>query len=283
MTQEQDTGAAVPEQQPAVHEDRSNTIGKLAEALAAAQGKFPKIERNSEVTVKTKKGYSYAFKYATLDHIREKVTPALAANGLALIQRLAPDADGATRLRTMLAHKTGEWIESVAPLVKGDESGPKAFGSALTYMRRYAVCALLGIVADEDDDAGGAEGDETRPAGSRFDGDSGHGTGYDDWQKNPITEPQRKRLYAIATNAGWDHDQMKDLLAAYNFESSRDVTRGLYDAICAWVEKQAPGVIPGDLVGPKPDEQPDAHDQGAERPGEGDLEPGERDDGETPF
>ena len=57
-------------------------------------------------------------------------------------------------LITRLSHSSGEWMEAETPLflVKDD---PQAQGSAITYMRRYAYCAVLGIVADPDDDAGG--------------------------------------------------------------------------------------------------------------------------------
>src|SRR5262245_64892384 len=62
----------------------SETTKDLVAALAAAQGEFPKLERNRTVQVKTKTGGSYEFSYATLDHIYETFRPILAKHGLSL-------------------------------------------------------------------------------------------------------------------------------------------------------------------------------------------------------
>jgi hypothetical protein len=134
----------------------SQEFGKIAEALAKAQGAFTNPPRNREVKVPTKSGGSYTFAYATLDAILDMVRQPLAANGLCYVHTLA-ERGGKFRLVTRLIHTSGQWIESEAPLFVAEQSN-QAFGSALTYMKRYALCALLGIAADEDDDANAAEG-----------------------------------------------------------------------------------------------------------------------------
>jgi len=58
-------------------------------------------------------------------------------------------------LHTRLLHTSGQWIASEHPLPMSGR--PQEIGSALTYARRYSLSALIGIAADEDDDANAAE------------------------------------------------------------------------------------------------------------------------------
>lgn len=129
-----------------------NMDGALAAALAKAQSAFPAIPRDKEVTVQTKTGGSYKFKYAPLDSILSAVRQPLADNGLAVTQLI-----DAGDLVTMLMHKDGGILSGRAslPTVEG---GVQAFGSAVTYLRRYGIQAILGIAAEEDDDGNHAAG-----------------------------------------------------------------------------------------------------------------------------
>lgn len=144
---------------------QSEQIDKLAEALAKAQGAITSPPRNREVSVKgeTKSGkeFTYTFKYATLDGIIDHVRGPLTANGLWFTQTLA-NGDSKYRLITRVIHSSGQWLASETPLfIKPNKFGEvtnQEFGSALTYMKRYALAAMLGIAADEDDDANAADG-----------------------------------------------------------------------------------------------------------------------------
>lgn len=133
----------------------SENIDDLAFALAEAQGRINSPAKNREVRVTMKSGGSYSFKYATLDAVIEAVRAPLSAAGLAFIQTLGADGSGKYRLATTLVHASGQWISSETPLLV-EEKTSQGFGSALTYMRRYALCAMLGVAADEDDDGGAA-------------------------------------------------------------------------------------------------------------------------------
>ncbi len=148
-----------------------NEIGSLAGALAKAQADITSPPRNREVTVKMKSGGIYKFKYATLDSIIDHVRGPLTANGLWFTQTLEGDDNGKYRLITALIHSSGQSIKSETPLLVV-ESGNQAFGSALTYMRRYALCSILGVAADEDDDANSAEGNAatSKSAGAKWRG-----------------------------------------------------------------------------------------------------------------
>jgi hypothetical protein len=139
----------------------SDHINELASALAKAQGAFAPLERNREVTVrgtaKSGKDFSYNFRYATLDAVFDSVRKPLADNGLSIVQAVSYSQNGMA-VDTMLAHASGQWIKTVTPArVDEDKKGNQAIGSAITYAKRYAICAMLAITADEDDD--GNEGD----------------------------------------------------------------------------------------------------------------------------
>ncbi len=143
----------------------SEPINEIAAALVKAQAAMTAPPRNREVTVKTKTGGSYKFKYATLDGIIEHVRKPLTANGLWFTQTLA-NGDGKYRLVTQLVHSSGQRIVSETPIL-ADSADNQAFGSALTYMKRYALSAMLGVAADEDDDANAADGHAVESATSR--------------------------------------------------------------------------------------------------------------------
>jgi hypothetical protein len=128
----------------------------LAAALAVAQGAIRNPARNREVKVATKTGGSYTFAYATFDAILDAIRQPLADNGIAFTQTLTERA-GKYRLRTTLMHASGQWLASETPLFVQEQSS-QAFGSALTYMKRYALCALVGVSADEDDDGNAGDG-----------------------------------------------------------------------------------------------------------------------------
>jgi len=126
-------------------------VAALNAALAMAQGEFPPIPRDKTVTVKTRSGDRYTFSYAPLDSILNACRPVLAKHGLAITQQLE-QPDGVPAIRTELRHSGGGVIGSSFPLSHTPES-PQQLGSLLTYLRRYAIVALLGVAAEEDDDA----------------------------------------------------------------------------------------------------------------------------------
>lgn len=132
------------------------TGGLLAAALAKAQGSFAPVKRDKTVTVKTKTGGSYSFSYAPLDTILEAVRQPLADNGLVVVQLLDDDD-----LVTSLLHESGAVLSGRVSLPRTDDI--QGFGSAITYLRRYAIQALLGIAAEDDDDGNRAAGNVAQP------------------------------------------------------------------------------------------------------------------------
>lgn len=136
---------------------RSEDIKDLAKALSAAQGKIVFAEKSAENPFFHKQ-------YADLASVIKVAKAPLEENGLAVVQTLQYTEAGALVLNTELLHSSGQWISGIYPVnpVKND---PQGLGSAVTYARRYAYQALLGIApAGEDDDGNRASGKETPPA-----------------------------------------------------------------------------------------------------------------------
>lgn len=129
-------------------------MGELYASLAKAKTEFQEIQKDAEVDYRNRDGSKTTFKYATLGAILRAVTPALSANGLTIIQTLVMAQDGSQNvmLETRLSHKNGASVFSSHPLPKPDPARPQAFGSALTYARRYSVAPMLGVESEADDD-----------------------------------------------------------------------------------------------------------------------------------
>lgn len=127
--------------------DSDATAERLAwiEAFTKAQGDFPTIGKDSTVNTG-----SFTYKYASLPDIFDLVNPVLRRHDLVLSQSVG-GTDGTIAVETRIAHKSGH-VERYGPLVMKVSADPKSVGSAITYARRYALCAALGIAPDEDDD-----------------------------------------------------------------------------------------------------------------------------------
>lgn len=142
---------------------QSADIGKLAEALAAAQAeiKAPKKGRTGKIKGTTKDGkpYEYEYHYADLADVIE-CRRAGAKHGLAITQGMEM-REGYLALTTVLMHSSGQWKEWECPIPAGLK--PQELGSYLTYMRRYSECGAWGIAAEDDDDGKGAQDAPTTP------------------------------------------------------------------------------------------------------------------------
>lgn len=131
----------------------------LYAALAQAQGNFRPIAKNRVAKIKTTKGYSYEIKYADLDEINSATRPALTKHGLSVLQPLQSERTEKTAdtlIETMLLHKDGGRIVSRL-MIRGPREfqDQKEFASEVSYMRRYAITALLNLASDDDADQNG--------------------------------------------------------------------------------------------------------------------------------
>jgi len=132
----------------AVESTMSETIGKIAGALAKSQSGMTMIECKSTNPF-------FNSKYASLSAVLEVALPKLNENGIALVQgNRWGNTDSGFYITSMLVHSSGEWIKSEIrmPVTKKDAHG---IGAATTYGRRYLLSSMVGV-AQADDDGNGA-------------------------------------------------------------------------------------------------------------------------------
>lgn len=148
----------------------SSSIASLTGALAKAQGEFGKVLKDITAKIQTKNGGSYSYQYADLASVLEAIRKPLADHGLAIMQPTSCNGDK-VNITTILSHESGEWISSslVLPVEPNNDRQPfvQAVGSTVTYGKRYALCGLLGISSEADDDGNntGPRSNATRPNG----------------------------------------------------------------------------------------------------------------------
>ena len=135
----------------------SESIGALAAALAKAQIELVNPEKSLVATIREegRHGREQTFRYAPLSAGLEITRKVLGQHEIATLQTTSIDqAAGLIKLTTVLAHSSGEWIASDWPVCPvGETATPRRMGSALTYARRYALFALVGIAGEDDLDA----------------------------------------------------------------------------------------------------------------------------------
>ena len=203
----------------------SGELAALAEALAKAQG----------VMVPAKKAAVNPFfksKYADLASVWDVCRGPLSENGLSVVQTILvqssfPPAPDRTILQTILLHISGQWIESNYPVnpVKDD---PQGIGSALTYARRYALMAMIGI-APEDDDGESAvrRAPKDGPAEKKAAASS-----------VLATDAQIRKLHIDTKSAGLDEAAFHNLLQEkFGVKSSKELTKTAASALIESFQK----------------------------------------------
>jgi len=125
--------------------EKSQSIKSIAGALLLFQNKVGAVKKDAVNPF-------FKSKYASLNTIIEHINLPLSECGLSYAQ--FPDESGLT---TILMHsESGEYLQSTYLMPVAKQNDPQAVGSAITYARRYALGAILGLAIDEDDDANSA-------------------------------------------------------------------------------------------------------------------------------
>lgn len=120
----------------------STEISAISAAVSAFQGEIEQPALNRENPY-------FKSRYVDLSGVLKSAQKLLAKNGLAVMQIISGGD-----IITLLTHKSGQWIKSICPI--GNYKTQQERGSAITYTKRYAICAILGIAADTDDDGNSA-------------------------------------------------------------------------------------------------------------------------------
>lgn len=125
---------------------QSDTISSLLAELVKIQAELPTMPQNAQ---------AYGYKYADLDTITGIIKPILAKHEVAYMQTLTT-INNNPALTTRIFNSKGEYIEdsTILPTITNTKNNPaQTMGMSITYVRRYALCSILGITSDEDTDA----------------------------------------------------------------------------------------------------------------------------------
>lgn len=120
----------------------SAEINEISSALSAFQGEVEQPSLN-------KTNPYFKSKYVDLSGVLKSTQKTMSKHGLAVTQ-LIIGGD----IITLITHKSGQWLKSICPI--GSYKSQQDRGSAITYTKRYALCAMLGVAADTDDDGNAA-------------------------------------------------------------------------------------------------------------------------------
>ena len=201
--------------------NKSEIIKELAIALSKFQGEVKN-------PANTASNPFFKSKYAPLNDVLNLVRPILSKNGLSVVQ--APSGDGENIIvTTTLLHQSGESIEFQPLILKADKATAQGAGSAITYARRYALSAILGISSEDDDDGNHA----TDTHGKEPDTPSNTTT---DTKVSTLSEKQIARLYAIGKSAGYDTDTVNSQIKVRFNKNADELTKTEYDTVCKGYE-----------------------------------------------
>lgn len=212
--------------------------GSFLEAFYAIQGELPDIRKDSVAD----RGNAGRTLYANLKTVTDAVLPLLQEHGLIWSTQPTMLGDKPV-LRYELTHLTHTEHN---PQQRGGnypifgDNKPTSFGAAITYGRRYALCAILGLTPDNEEDAEGATpgaarkvtAPRKRPAAPTTDPDMVPGTPLPGEPQDVITPPQMKAIFAVLKDLGVTeanrHAKTNEVLAANNLPtitSFKDLTQ----------------------------------------------------------
>ncbi len=121
---------------------QSENINELAMALSKAQGEM-------QAAIKDSINPFFKSKYADLGSVWDAARPVLCKHGLCVMQTTDVIGDK-NILITTLAHSSGQWMKS-SILINPTKNDSQGVGAAMTYLRRYSLAAMVGVVTEDDD------------------------------------------------------------------------------------------------------------------------------------
>ena len=193
---------------------------KVSAAFVAAQAELTNPPKKSKANTGT-----YSYTYADLPAIIDHVRPVLAKHGLGISQDVLME-DGRLLIRTRIIHSSGECLE-FGPLAGSVGGEWQKVGSGITYARRYALAAALGIAADEDDDAATAA-----PPSSAS---TKKGKTLRAVEKAADEEDIRRWVELISSASSWvELKSIADEIAAHRLDESERV-----DLLAMWTARKA--------------------------------------------
>lgn len=183
----------------------SNELGELFTAIAKAQ-------LDMEVAKTDSTNPFFKSKYADLASVVKASRPFLAKNGIAIIQRALPAADGILHLFTRLCHASGQWMESKMPILPPKQD-IQTLGSYITYLRRYNYASMACVVAADEDDDG-----ETAMEALRKQGVASRGA----------ASISKAQLQVVSNELEGYEDVLESLLKGFNISKLSDLPEKRY-------------------------------------------------------
>lgn len=174
--------------------NKSDSIKNLAISLS-------KFQSEIHNPANTAKNPFFNSKYAPLNDVLNLVRPILSKYGLSIIQSPAGDGQNVS-ITTILIHDSGEWIESETLTLKADKATAQGAGSAITYARRYALSAVLGISSEDDDDGNGASKEDKKKPDAKPQAPTKA-------ESNLISKDKAQSLHITATTKGVNAEKLK--------------------------------------------------------------------------
>ena len=214
-------------------------IGTLAAALAKAQAELTNPEKSLTATLPAGSPgeADRTFRYAPLASGLDIVRKCLGRHEIAVVQTTAIDQEaGLVRLTTMLAHASGEWLSSDWPVCAiAETASPHRIGAALTYARRYALFAIVGIAGEDDLDAPDLLAPSEAKSRTAF--TSGPNTKGNGQARSGPTASGRRQPAPRPAAAALTPDQSAQLRARFLAELG---ALGTADELTAWAQRILP-------------------------------------------
>lgn len=189
---------------------------------------FVAAQKEMKSALKESDNPFFKSKYADLASIDSACRFALNTNNIAISQQIDFEGD-VDFVRTELLHVSGEKLTSRCRIInlKKDSQG---LGSSISYMRRYSLAAICGVVTEDDD--GYAADDKQVPKGNTFITNSTVDS------KEKCTEPQAKMIYAKLTAKGYVGPEVAAwILKTFNYVDNRDVPYNRVNDVVAAIDK----------------------------------------------
>jgi hypothetical protein len=214
----------------------SETIGKVIEALAKASSEFQPI-------TKSQTNPYYGQKYADLSALIDATRPALAANGLVVLQTPRVIANRAVEITSMLAHSSGEFMafDISFPAWQDTKDGARfdaqTIGSAITYGRRYSYQSLLNISAEEDDDGNAT----VKRNGHKLEAvpEKTNGKPPQSVEEPTITQAEQNAFWSACKKSGKTREQIRAKLNEFGVEGSDEIPKKDFPAAIRWALEAA--------------------------------------------
>lgn len=174
--------------------EQSESVQNIAKAIVSAQKEMEPLIKNAENPF-------FKSKYADLKACYQACASTLSDAGIAVVQGAGGADNGGVVIYSSFIHSdSGEWMRSSLTLYPKKDKDPQAVGSAITYGRRYLLCAMAGL-APEDDDGNYSSGKHNEES------------------ENPVTKDQIQDLVCQLAETGSDEKAFLKYLGAKSFDS----------------------------------------------------------------